>query len=234
MGKMVGPSAKKEDLPSPVSGSQAKVIELYERLLAAHGHLDWWPGDSPFEVMIGAILTQNTAWRNVEKAIGNLKAAGVLSPRAILTLPVGELAELVRPSGYYNQKAERLGILAGYFIERYGGRVSRMKRRGLFELREELLSLKGVGPETADSILLYALEKPIFVVDAYTRRLVVRHGFLPENSATYGEIQDFFMERLPPDVLLYNDFHAQIVRVGHDHCGPAPRCGGCPLEDCLE
>jgi endonuclease-3 related protein len=204
--------------------------ELYDRLLARFGPQHWWPGDTPFEVMIGAILTQNTNWSNVEKALANLKGSGAFSPRGLLEMPPDRLAAHIRPSGYYNQKAGKLREFLAYFLDSSRGDASRMARRPTEPLRRELLSLRGIGPETADSILLYALGKPVFVVDTYTRRVLARHGAC-RPDASYDELQRLFMDRLPPDAKLFNEFHALLVRVGKEHCHKRePRCQGCPLE----
>ncbi|MBI5695876.1 MAG: endonuclease III domain-containing protein [Nitrospirae bacterium] len=204
-------------------------MSIYDALYAHYGPQHWWPGETPFEVMVGAILTQNTNWGNVEKAIANLKTAGALSAEAIHTMPDAELAELIRPSGYFNIKARRLKAFISYFMERYGGDVGRMKKAGCAALREEVLAVNGVGPETADSILLYALGCPTFVVDAYTKRIFSRHGFFPE-TADYHDVRKYFMDRLPVDVRLYNEYHALIVKLAKDRClKRAGMCGLCML-----
>ncbi len=215
---------------------QNLLLDMYGRLRGHFGFLRWWPGDGPFEIIVGAILTQNTAWKNVERAIENLKAAGVLDPKALYALSVGRLASLVKPAGYYNVKAGRLMSFMDFFQERYSLDVGRMRRTRLPELRKELLGVKGIGSETADSILLYAMGKLTFVVDAYTRRVLLRHcpppslgaGFM-EKNADYEEIKGFFENNLPSKRGLYKDFHAQIVYVGKDFCRPRPKCAGCPL-----
>ncbi len=208
---------------------------MYRALRAAFGHQGWWPGRSRFEVIVGAILTQNTNWRNVEKAIANLRAAGVLSPGAIRDLPQAELARLIRPAGYFNVKARRLAAFVRWLEEECGGNLDRMFARPLAPLREALLSVRGIGPETADSILLYAGQKPSFVVDAYTWRVLTRHGLVPEETS-YDEMKAVFEENLPADTPLFNDFHAQIVRVGKEFCRKTePRCeAGCPLAPFLD
>jgi endonuclease-3 related protein len=207
------------------------LIEIYNALYAHYGPQNWWPGDSAFEMMVGAVLTQNTNWGNVEKAIANLKRAGALSAAALHIMPEDRLAELIRPSGYFNIKAKRLKAFIEYFMDSYGGSVARMKKAGCDALREEFLSVKGIGPETADSILLYALGCPTFVVDAYTKRIFSRHGFFPE-TADYNEVRKFFMDRLPVDVKLYNEYHALVVRLGKDRCmKKAGRCDLCLLTE---
>jgi len=204
--------------------------ELFSILLKAYGEQGWWPADTPFEVCVGAVLTQNTAWRNVERAIENLKREGLLSPEAIAEIDIGRLKELIKPSGFYNQKAERLKLLSE-FIVRKGG-IENLKREGRKRLRRELLSIKGIGRETADSILLYALEKPSFVVDTYTRRLLFRLGITEREDESYEEVKALFEREIPPErknVKLYNEFHALIVKHAKVHCRKKPRCGGCPL-----
>lgn len=212
----------------PAAGIQGRLTAIYEALLAHFGHRHWWPGDTPFEVCVGAILTQNTAWSNVKRAIDNLKEAGALSVEGLQSLPERRIAELVRPSGYYNQKADRLRRFAGLLAKDYGGSLDRFFDRDAEALRRALLEFKGIGEETADSILLYAAGRPRFVVDAYTKRIFFRKAMLRE-KATYGEAQDLFEKYLPRDVDLYNDFHAQIVALGHHYCRPKPLCEDCPV-----
>ncbi|MDP8227923.1 MAG: endonuclease III domain-containing protein [Candidatus Electryoneaceae bacterium] len=206
------------------------LLDIYHRLRNRFGHQNWWPGDSPFEVIVGAILTQNTAWRNVEKAIHNLKQENLLTVEGILDIPQDQLAPLIRPSGYYNQKAERVKTIAEWWWKRCRGDVVRLESVTTKLLRDELLAIKGVGPETADSILLYALGRPIFVVDAYTRRMVSRIGLM-DGSINYDRTQSFFTDHLPPDISLYNDYHAQIVALCVHYCRARPLCAGCPLAD---
>jgi endonuclease-3 related protein len=180
--------------------------------------------------MVGAILTQNTAWRNVECAITNLKKEGVLSPQSLRGLKEQRLAALIRPAGYYNVKAKRLKGLITFLDKEYGGDLERMFTDPLLSLREKILSVKGIGPETADSILLYAGEKPIFVVDAYTKRVLSRHGMITD-GASYGDIQGLFMQVLPQDISLYKEYHALFVRLAKTFCKTKPLCAGCPVED---
>lgn len=202
------------------------------RMAARYGHTGWWPGDSPFEIAIGAILTQNTAWTNVEKAIANLKRARLLTPRALAGAPVAAVEEAIRPSGYFRQKTARVRGFSQHLIDSYGGSMARMARRPLGELRPELLSLHGIGPETADDILLYACGKPVFVVDAYTRRIFSRHGVVPEDIG-YEPLRAVFEANLPADVPMFKEYHGLIVWTGKDHCRTRPRCAGCPLEPLL-
>ena len=206
-----------------------KINRIYELLLAAWGPQHWWPAEHGFEMMVGAMLTQNTNWKNVEKAIANLKSRGLLSPEAILKLAPAELAEIIRPAGYFNIKAKRLRNLVRFLVDEFEGDLGRMKRLSASDLRERLLSVSGVGLETCDSILLYALDKPVFVVDAYTARVLQRHGIIDE-SADYEEIKETFESSLPEDVKLFNEYHALLVQVGKRHCRKIAKCDGCPLD----
>jgi len=205
------------------------LMDIYELLYERYGPQHWWPGDGRFEIIVGAILTQNTNWGNVERAIANLKAAGVLYPQAIHGMSVEELAGLIRPAGYFNVKARRLKSLIGWLFDQYAGDVDEPSAVDLQTLREQLLAVHGVGRETADSILLYAYDKPIFVVDAYTARVAVRHRLI-DADADYEQLRELFQWGLPQDVRLFNEFHALIVRVGKEYCRPTARCAGCPLE----
>jgi len=206
------------------------LLQIYQKMFEALGPRQWWPGETPFEVVIGAILTQNTNWSNVEKAINNLKTAGKLSPVGIYELSVTELAKLIRPSGFFNVKAKRVKAFINWLFSRYEGNLSKMLDQDLQTLRGELLSVKGIGPETADSILLYAGNKPTFVVDAYTHRIFSRHELIPEES-TYDEMKSFFEENLPKDVQLFNEYHALLVNVGKMFCKTRKVCEPCPLKD---
>jgi endonuclease III related protein len=210
----------------------AEINSAYEILLKANGHLDWWPGDSPLEIIVGAILTQNTAWTNVEKAIVQLKAEDLLSVRALRDVDDSTLEQAIRPSGYFRQKSRKLKGFVAWLDEAYGGRLANLKPVPTARLREELLTVWGIGPETADSILLYAFERPVFVVDAYTKRVATRHGWVGE-AAGYETLQDCFTSSLPEYRDLYNDYHAQIVMVGKFFCGPKPKCENCPLKGLL-
>jgi endonuclease III related protein len=204
------------------------LIAAYHALDKHFGNLHWWPGDSPLEVIVGAILTQNTAWQNVEKAIANLKTAHLLSVEPLLTITESSLAELIRPSGYYNIKARRLKSFFTFLQNRFHGNLDVMLGEETRTLRENMLQVKGIGEETADSILLYAGGKPVFVVDEYTRRVLTRHGIIGQRLA-YGEIQRLFMEHLPHDASLYNQYHALLVNTGKNYCRKKPRCEACPL-----
>jgi endonuclease-3 related protein len=207
--------------------------EAYELLYAHYGPQGWWPGQSPLEVMVGAVLVQNTSWANVERALESLRDAGALDICALSDLPLEELAELIRPAGYYRLKARRLANLVQYVCRRYDGSLEAMFSTGVSTLREELLALNGIGPETADAILLYAGQLPAFVVDAYTHRVLARHGWVDFDS-DYHSIQDYCQSSLPAEVPLYNELHALLVRVGKDHCRKQqPLCNGCPLAPLL-
>jgi len=210
---------------------EAILREIFRRLHDRFGPQHWWPGDTAFEVAVGAILTQNTNWRNVERAISNLKAARALSPRRIRDMDEEELGLLIRPSGYFRQKSRRLKAFVDFLFEQFGGRAAAMRRKSAPRLREALLGLNGIGPETADSILLYAAGKPVFVIDAYTIRVLGRHGLL-DGGADYHAVQALFHRHLAPDAALYNEFHALFVRLGKDFCRPRkPACADCPLND---
>ncbi len=213
-------------------GVGSVLTGFYERLYSAFGPQNWWPGDGRFEVMVGAILTQNTAWTNVEKAIANLKGAGVLTPLGLKRVSMERLAELIRPAGYFNIKAKRLKAFVGYLFREHKGRIDGLSKKDTESLRRALLDIHGIGPETADSILLYALERPVFVIDAYTKRVLVRHGLVSERAG-YDELRGLFMDNLPPDVGLFNEYHALFVRVGKEYCKTKPICKGCPLEEFL-
>ena len=204
------------------------LMEIFEALLKAYGPLHWWPAETPFEVCVGAILTQNTNWGNVEKAIVNLKRDGVLSIDALGEIDRERLAELIRPSGFFNVKSVRLKDFIGWVLERHGS-LDTMFAGDWRALRDELNAVRGIGRETCDSILLYAGEKPSFVVDAYTKRLFSRLGLVSEN-ASYEEVRALFMNALPLDAPLFNEYHALIVEHCKRHCRKKPICEGCPLK----
>ncbi|MEC4676364.1 MAG: endonuclease III domain-containing protein [Nitrospirota bacterium] len=206
-----------------------KLEKIYKKLYTSFGPQHWWPGDTPFEVAVGAILTQNTNWGNVEKAIANLKNSDRLTPEDIDSMTVEELASQIRPAGYFNVKAKRLKHFIGFLMGRYSGSMKKMKKEKLPAIRENLLSVNGVGPETADSIILYALEKPVFVIDAYTKRVLSRHNIL-DHDASYDEFQQLFRSELEEDVRLFNEYHALFVRLAKENCRTRPQCAGCPLE----
>ena len=200
---------------------------VYDRLFGAFGPQRWWPGESPLEVMVGAVLVQNTSWKNVERAIGNLRAAGLLSPEGLHQIDLRELEEEIRPAGYYRRKAVRLKNLIDLLFDQYGGSVDAMFATPFDLLRERLLGVNGIGPETADSILLYAGNLPTFVVDTYTHRVLARHGWIGFD-ADYHALKELFEETLERDARLFNEYHALLVRVGHLHCRKTPRCEACP------
>ena len=202
---------------------------IYDRLVSTFGPQHWWPGDTPFEVAVGAILTQNTNWQNVEKAINNLKHVRALSAKALHTMPAAELSGHIRPAGYFNIKAKRLKNFVNFLIKDYQGSMKKMAKEDLTIIRHKLLSVNGIGPETADSIILYALEKAVFVIDAYTKRILSRHTIL-HHDASYEIYQNLFHEKLRTDASLFNEYHALMVRLAKDFCRPDPRCSGCPLE----
>ncbi len=206
-----------------------KLTEIYQLLFERFGPQHWWPGETQFEIIVGAILTQNTNWGNVEKAIANLKAADLLMPEKLHRLDISELAGLIRPAGYYNIKSKRLKNFLDWLFENYEGQLSILEQLGTSQLREELLSVKGVGPETADSILLYAFDREIFVVDTYTARIAIRHALI-EPGAEYEQLQDLFQSSLSSGVKMFNEYHALLVRVGKEFCKPKAKCDGCPLE----
>lgn len=206
-----------------------KLNRIFSRLYSAFGAQHWWPADSAFEVMVGAILTQNTNWSNVEKAIAALKEKKLLNPRKLYQLKPKKLAGLIRSAGYYNVKALRLKSFLKFFLDSYAAKIKSMAARDLVCLRKQLLAVNGIGPETADSILLYALNKPVFVVDAYTKRIFLRHGLIKE-GAGYSQVQDIFMRNLKKDTKLFNEYHALLVKLAKEYCRKQnPKCAICPL-----
>jgi endonuclease-3 related protein len=204
------------------------LMDIYRTLYQVYGPRHWWPGESAFEVMVGAILTQNTSWKNVEKAIQRLKGNNVLSVKGLHQLKRQELASLIKSSGYYRIKADRLKAFVDFLFKDYEGDIEKMGEESLPVLRQKLLKVKGIGPETADSILLYGIKRPIFVVDAYTKRIFSRHSVVAE-KASYGEIQRLFMSHLPHNKRLFNEYHALLVHLGKTVCKKIPRCDICPL-----
>lgn len=209
------------------------LMAIYQKLYEAFGPQDWWPGETRLEVIAGAILTQNTAWSNVEKAISNLKRGKMLdSLDRILRCGERKLAMLIRPAGYYNVKAKRLLHCMEFFKNKLGSQFDDAIWNDTAIFRDELLAVNGIGPETCDSILLYAFDRPVFVVDAYTRRIFSRHGIL-SGDEDYHYIQKIFMDNLPADAGLFNEFHALIVRLGKEFCKTKPACRGCPLNKSL-
>ena len=205
------------------------LLDIYHRLYKAYGPQNWWPGETRFEVIVGAILTQQVSWNAVERAIAALKDNGLMDPKALARAPVERIASLIRPTIYYNQKARKLKAFLEFLERRHRGDLDELFALPLTKLREELLSVHGIGEETADSIILYAAGKPSFVVDAYTRRILARLGLIAGNEP-YDEIRTLFMENLPPDVRLYNEYHALLVRHGKERCRKRdPRCDNCSL-----
>ena len=220
-------------VPSWVTQSRGigqRLEEVYRRLMDGYGPQHWWPAEGPFEVMVGAILTQSAAWGNVEKAIASLKEAGALSPTALRRLPLAKLAKLIRPCGYYNAKALKLEALAQWLGESCADDLERLFRGDTATLRGQLLSIHGIGDETADSILLYAADKPVFVIDAYTRRILSRLGLAPV-GVSYTVCQAIFMDSLPADSGLFNEYHALLVYLAKNVCCRRPRCRECCLAD---
>lgn len=209
--------------------SNPKVYAIYRILYNFYGPQHWWPADNEFEVLVGAILTQNTAWRNIEKTINNLKQKKILSPICITKLSTSELEELIRSSGFYRIKARRLKALVNYLVQKYSGQINKLKRQNVLTLRKELLNIYGIGEETADSILLYALDKPVFVVDAYTKRIFSRHRYI-DSKASYTTIQKYFIANLPKSIKIYNEYHALLVKLAKDYCRTKPLCQDCPIK----
>lgn len=206
-----------------------KLEGIFKRLYSAFGPQYWWPADSVFEVIVGTILTQNTNWSNVQKAILVLKKKKLLTAPKLYQLPSRQLAGLIRSTGYYNLKAARLKSFLKFFFDYYAAKIKLMAAQDLKTLRQQLLTVKGIGPETADSILLYALNKPVFVVDTYTKRILSRHGLI-KVEADYFQCQDIFMRNLKNDVQLFGEYHALLVKLGKDYCRKKnPKCGSCPL-----
>jgi endonuclease-3 related protein len=205
---------------------------LYDALESAYGPMRWWPADTPFEVCAGAILTQNAPWDGVVKAIRALKELGVFSAEGIADADVGMIAAAIRPTVYYNQKARRLKTFCEYLLAEHDGGIEEMRRLELPEARQRLLAMSGIGYETADSMLLYALGMPVFVVDAYTCRILFRHGLADENWG-YEETREFFESALEPDVALYNEFHALLCHLGAVCCKSKPDCAACPARAAL-
>jgi len=206
-----------------------KLQSIYQKLMDCYGPQHWWPAQEPFEVMVGAVLTQSAAWGNVEKAIANLRTAGALAPEPIRQLTLSELAQLIRPCGYYNAKALKLKSLAQWLGENCGDDLGELFANDINSLRRQLLSVHGIGEETADSILLYAANKPVFVIDAYTRRIISRINLTPDGNS-YAAYQLLFMENLPIDVGLFNEYHALLVCLGKNVCRSRPLCQQCCLD----
>ena len=211
---------------------QKRLLKIFHDLLSAFGKRHWWPGETKLEVIIGAVLTQNTSWKNVEKAINNLKCHKALDVSMLHEMDTATLARIIRPSGFYNIKSKRLKNIVNVLYENYNGNISKLNNINTLKMREILLKIDGIGKETADSIILYALDKPIFVIDAYTKRFLLNHK-LYEGRNDYDDLQKFFMRNLPQDVYLFNEFHALIVCLCQNYCKKSPLCEGCPLEQDL-
>lgn len=209
--------------------NNSKLLEIYYCLLNKYGHRDWWPSESDFETIIGAILTQNVSWRNAKLAINNLKNSDYLDLHKLQEIEEKEIADLIKSSRFYNQKAKKIKVIVNFIIQNYNGNIQSMSKENIQILRIKLLNLWGFGEETVDSIILYACNLPIFVIDSYTKRIFSRLGYVNYNIS-YSQMQDFFMKNLPEDVYLYNDFHAQIVHLGNICCKKQPLCEECPLE----
>jgi len=206
-----------------------RLLKIFDILLETFGKRHWWPGETALEVIVGAVLTQNTSWKNVEKAITSLRSAGLLSVDRLYEVEDAVLARHIRSSGYYNLKTARLKNIVKVIHEEYMSSIEHLRNNGTSDLREKLLDINGIGEETADSILLYALDKPVFVIDAYTKRFLANHG-LYGGPYRYGDMQTFFMGNLPSDIYLFNEYHALIVALCQSHCLKVPRCGECPLK----
>lgn len=209
--------------------TRQKIQQIYELLFGRFGPQNWWPGETKDEIIVGAILTQNTNWQNVEKAILNLKKASVMNIEKLYFIEQSDLARLIRPAGYYNIKAKRLKNFLKWLFENHNGSIAEIESIHTENLREELLQINGVGRETADSILLYAFERPVFVVDAYTYRAATRHQLI-EQQCDYEQLRSLFEDNLESDAKLFNEYHALLVHVGKEFCRPQARCSGCPLE----
>jgi endonuclease-3 related protein len=207
------------------------LLYIYNKLYEHHGLRHWWPAQTPWEVVVGAVLTQFVAWKNVEQAIKGLKREGILTIEGIYSVDMETLEQIIKPTRFYKQKAVKLKNVTGLIMEQYGGKLENLFNLEINELRNVLLDIKGIGPETADSIMLYAAQKPVFVIDAYTLRIFSRLGILSE-KCSYGQAQSYFMDNLPADVNLFNEYHAQIDGLGHRTClAKRPKCSECPLED---
>jgi len=207
-----------------------ELYSIYRKMFSRFGPQGWWPGRTKTEIIIGAILTQNTNWQNVEKALANLRKAGLLNFKKLHGMDEAVIAHYIRPAGYFNVKARRLKNFVRFFIDGMNSDWRALRNLPVTKAREKVLTVNGVGPETADSILLYAFDRPTFVVDAYTKRIFHRYGLI-ENGASYDQVRSLFMERLREDVRLYNEYHALIVRLAKEYCRTRPVCAGCPLKD---
>jgi endonuclease III related protein len=210
-----------------------RLLNIFQSLLSSFGKRNWWPGDTKLEIIVGAILTQNTSWKNVERAINNMKAHGILDINGLHAISKQELGVIIKPSGFYNQKSDRLKMFIDVLHDEFGLSIEQLGVYDTDYLRNLMLGINGIGPETADSILLYALNRPIFVVDAYTKRFLKNHR-LYNGSVKYDDVQQYFMKNLPLDAYLFNEFHALIVRLCQNYCKKVPECSPCPLKNELE
>ena len=209
--------------------TKQRLLSIFHTLLSKFGRRNWWPGETELEIIVGAILTQNTSWKNVEKAINNMKAHGLLNADSLQSIPIRDLEEVIRPSGFYKQKSERLKRIINILQNNNHKSIDNLKVFDTGYLRSLLLNINGIGPETADSILLYALNRPVFVVDAYTKRFLKNHRLYKGNDR-YDDVQRYFMSNLPLDTYLFNEFHALIVCLCQNHCKKTPECSLCPLK----
>ena len=229
IGSVRRPRPRRRRAPGPPRDHlRARLLRLYVALERRFGPQRWWPGRTPYEVAVGAVLTQHTAWTNAARAVAALRAQRLLRPRRLAARGEAEVARAIRAAGTPRVKARRLRALTRWLLDRFGGAFAPLRRLPLAPLRCELLAVPGIGPETADAILLYAAARPVFVADAYARRVLVRHRLL-RRGAGYDEARAFLEARLPSDPVLFNEFHALLVRVGKTHCRTVPRCEGCPL-----
>jgi endonuclease III related protein len=216
----------------PVKNMEQRLLDIFNMLLNAFGKRGWWPGETELEIIIGAVLTQNTSWKNVEKAIDNLKYHNALDIHSLYKMDRDTLAMIIKASGFYNIKSKRLKNIINIIYNDYSSNILNLQNIDMWNIREKLLEINGIGKETADSIILYALNKPIFVIDVYTKRFLKNHGLYKEES-DYDTIQRFFMKNLPNDTYLFNEFHALIVYLCQNYCKKVPLCNRCPLEQDL-
>lgn len=208
---------------------QKRLLNIFHTLLESFGKRNWWPGETEIEIIIGAVLTQNTSWKNVEKAITNLRKHNALDINTLHGMDRERLADIIKPSGFYNIKSTRLKNIIKVIHDDFSGNINELKEINILKMRGKLLGINGIGRETADSIILYALNKPIFVIDAYTKRFLTNHG-IHDGDKGYDELQELFMKNLPHDTYLFNEFHALIVCLCQSFCKKVPLCKGCPLE----
>ena len=213
----------------PVKNTQQRLLNIFNMLLNSFGKRNWWPGETELEIIVGAVLTQNTSWKNVEKAINNLKHHNALDIKTLYKMDRETLAHIIKPSGFYNIKSNRLKNIINVIYNEYSSNILELNKLDILNVREKLLEINGIGKETADSIILYALNKPIFVIDVYTKRFLKNHRIYDEQN-DYDTLQEFFMRNLPADTYLFNEFHASIVYLCQNFCKKVPLCSKCPLE----